>query len=316
MKIRTFEPGDELRQATVYNLAAGHLPGFRPASADDVRRRTRGRSFDPATRFFAEANGQTVGYCVLEPATGRIGFPWCQPGYESAAPLLLEAALRAARDRGLTRLFAAYRRDWSAVLDFFARHGFHHARDIINYWADPAELPTYVHRRSRVTIDRLRQEDLPALAAMGRGLLRLTETSAELQAYFFAHPTIPAEAYFVLRDPDGITPRAVGLGVENPSYPDVRQVDPLAPCFRLGAFGTEGLSTKRVNGLFSFLVADPGQTPTAGLSLLAEISQELTNGSVAALAAQCPSDVPHLVAFYHRYFREQGRFPVLEMVLL
>ena len=42
----------------------------------------------------------------------------------------------------------------------------------------------------------------------------------------------------------------------------------------------------------------------------------MTDDTVDALAAQCPSDVPHLVAFYSRYFKEQGRFPVLEKPLL
>ena len=96
---------------------------------------------------------------------------------------------------------------------------------------------------------------------------------------------------------------------------DVKKVDPLAPCFRLGAFGTEGLSTKRVNGMFSFLVAKPEQAIPAGLALLAEASQEMTEGTVSAIAAQCPSDAPHLLAFYTRYFKEQGRFPVLERPL-
>ena len=41
----------------------------------------------------------------------------------------------------------------------------------------------------------------------------------------------------------------------------------------------------------------------------------MTEGTVTALAAQCPSDVPHLVGFYTRYFKEQGRFPVLEQAL-
>ena len=95
----------------------------------------------------------------------------------------------------------------------------------------------------------------------------------------------------------------------------MRKIDPAAPCFRLGAFGTEGFNTKRVNGLFSFMVADPANALTAGLALLGEASQEMTGDTVEALAAQCPSDAPHLVAFYSRYFKEQGRFPVLEKQL-
>lgn len=41
----------------------------------------------------------------------------------------------------------------------------------------------------------------------------------------------------------------------------------------------------------------------------------MTDGTVTALAAQCPSDAPHLLNFYSRYFKEHGRFPVLEKQL-
>src|SRR5262249_5186221 len=98
-------------------------------------------------------------------------------------------------------------------------------------------------------------------------------------------------------------------------YADVKRIDALAPCFRLGAFGTEGLNTKRVNGLFSFMVAEPAQAMTAGMTLLAEASQEMTEGTVTALDAYCPTDVTHLLEFYERYFKEHGRFQMLERAL-
>jgi hypothetical protein len=310
--IRTFQPGDEVNQAAVFNVAAFTLPGFKPATADDVRRRTRARGFDPTTRFYAVANNEVVGYCVLEPDQGRISFPWCRKGYESLQPELLDQVLHAARQRGLSRLFAAYRRDWEPVLRFLAEQGFAVVRDMINYWADPRDLPTQANR-GRLPIDRLRREDLPALAQMGQGVIRIP--AEKLESYIFANPYFPAEAVLVLRQRDRQTPLAVAIGLEMANSADVRKVDPWAPCFRLGAFGTEGLNTKRVNGLFSLVVADPAQAITAGLALLSEASLEMTEGSVAALAAQCPSDAPHLVGFYARYFQEQGRFPVLEKQL-
>jgi hypothetical protein len=233
-------------------------------------------------------------------------------GFESAAPLLFEAALQAARARGVRSLFTAYRRDWEPVLKFFTERGFSQAREMINYWSDPRDLPTRAIR-GKLPIDRLRREDVSAVAAMGKGILRLP--AEKLEEYFFSNAYIPAESFYVLRDRGGSTPTAVGLGLESSTYADVRKIDPAAPCFRLGAFGTEGLNTKRVNGLFSFIVADPANALTAGLTLLSEASQEMTDETVDALAAQCPSDAPHLVAFYSRYFKEQGRFPVLEKAL-
>lgn len=312
MNIRTFQPGDEVTQAGLFNVAAFALPGFKPATADEVRKRTRGRGFDPTARFYAEEAGDVVGYCTLEPEQGRISYPWCKKGHESAAEPLFKAAVQSARDRGLTKLFAAYRRDWDSVLKFLTDNGFANARDVINYWADPVDLPTLVNR-TRLPIDRLRREDIPTLAQMGRGLIRLP--AEKLESYYFSNPYFPAEAFLVLRDRNNEKPLAIGVGLESGIYADVKKIDPLAPCFRLGAFGTEGLNTKRVNGLFSYVVAEPQQALTAGLALLSEASQEMTDGTVTALAAQCPSDVPHLVAFYNRYFKEHGRFPVLERVL-
>lgn len=311
MNIRTFQSGDELAQASLFNMAAFALPGFKPAQAEEVRKRTRARTFDPTSRFYVEEGGQLVGYCTLEPEQGRISFPWCKKGCEAAAPLLLEAALRSARERGLTRLFAAYRRDWEVVLRFFADNGFTKTRDMINYTADPVDLPTLANRAG-LPISRLRREDVPALAEMGKGIIRLP--AEKLEQYYFSNPYFPVEAMLVMRGRGSGEPVAVAIGLETATWADVRKVDPLAPCFRLGAFGTEGLNTKRVNGLFS-LVARPEHTISAGLGLLSEASQEMTEDTVEALAAQCPSDAPHLVGFYTRYFREQGRFPVLERAL-
>ncbi len=311
MNIRTFQPGDEVVQASLFNVAAFALPGFKPATAEDVKKRTRGRGFDPAARFYAEAGGAVVGYCVLEPDQGRVSFPWCRKGHEAAAGPLFDAAVGSARARGLTRLFAAYRRDWHPVLQFFADRGFAAAREVINYWADPVDLPTLVNR-SRLPINRPTRADVPAIAALGRGVLRIPDD--RLEGYLFANPYFPAEAFLVLRGADD-APKALGIGLESGTYADVKKIDPLAPCFRLGAFGTEGLNTKRVNGLFSFIVGNPAEALTAGLALLSEASQEMTDGTVGALAAQCPSDAPHLVNFYTRYFKEHGRFPVLEKQL-
>jgi hypothetical protein len=312
VNIRNYQAGDEFIQAGLFNIAAFTLPGFKPATAEEVKRRTRSRGFDSTARFYAEDNGQAVGYCTLEPEQGRISFPWCKKGFESAAPILFDAALKSARERGLPKVFAAYRRDWENVLRYFTDNGFAIAREIINYWTDPVDLPTRV-TRTRLPIDRLQREDVPALAAMGKGLIRLPVE--KLENYLFSNPYFPVEAFLVLRDRDKSTPIAVGLGLESSTYADVKKVDPLAPCFRLGAFGSEGLSVKRLNGLFTYMVADPANALTAGLALLSEASQELTEASVTALAAQCPSDVSYLVGFYSRYFKEHGRFPILEKQL-
>lgn len=311
MNIRTFQPGDERIQAALFNAVAYALPGFKPATEDEVKRRTRARGFDPGSRFYAEEAGQIVGYCVLEAAQSRISYPWCKKGFESAAGLLFEAALQAARERGLAKLFAAYRRDWDAVLGFLADNGFSKTREHVNYIAEPVDLPT-IANRGGLPIRRLQPADLPALAEMGRGLLRLPVD--KLEAYYFSNPYFPVEAFLVMEERRGGVPVAIGVGLESATWADAKKVDSLAPCFRMGAFGTEGLNAKRVNGLFSF-VAKPEHALPAGLGLLHEASQEMTEGSVSSIYAQCPSDAPHLMNFYSRYFKEQGRFPIFEREL-
>ena len=113
MNIRTFQPGDERIQASLYNACAFSLPGFKPATEDDVRRRTRARNFDPECRIYAERDGQVVGYCVLEADQGRISYPWCRKGFENVAPVLFESALRAAKawaiSASMSRSLCTYR---------------------------------------------------------------------------------------------------------------------------------------------------------------------------------------------------------------
>src|SRR3954447_4787931 len=111
MSIRTYQPGDDVAQVSLYNEAAGALPRFKPATIDEVRRRCRAADFDPATRFFATADGRAVGYVTFQP-NGRVSFPWCRRGHEHLAEPLLGHALEAMRRRDLKRAFAAYRGDW------------------------------------------------------------------------------------------------------------------------------------------------------------------------------------------------------------
>ncbi len=159
----------------------------------------------------------------------------------------------------MTKLFAAYRRDWEPVLRFFTEQGFAHVRDMINYWLPPGDSITVVNPASSM-IEELRPEDIPTIAAMGQGVLRIPPE--KLEAYLFSNPYFSVKAVRVLRSRGTTTPFAIGIGIENANYADVRKIDPLAPCFRLGAFGTEGLNTKRVNGMFSFLVCGSRSGPS------------------------------------------------------
>jgi hypothetical protein len=311
MTIRTFQAGDEAAQVGIFNDAAADLPKFKPATLDELRRRLRAPDFDPSTRFFALAGGRPVGYASFH-ANGRLSYPWCRKGHEGLADPLLDAVLQAMKQRGLRRAFAAYRGDWPAQREFFLGHGFRPAREMLNFVLDLVQMPTPA-ARSATAITPLTPADLPAVQQLAPGVLGI-EDPAALERYFFHNPYFPPESAFVLRSRGG-TPVAAGMLVVNPAYASPGQADPLMPCFRLGAFGTEGMQTKRLNGLVSFLTPDTREAKPFALDLLGHAAFKLRDTDVETFSAQVASDAEHLLRIYKQYFRRQGSFPIYEREL-
>lgn len=312
MTIRTFQPGDEAAQVSIYNEAAAALPKFKPATLDEIRRRCRGPDFDAATRFFALENGKPVGYASFH-TNGRVSYPWCRTGSEAHAGPLFEAVLQAMRDRGLTKAFAAYRGDWQPTRDFFLSHGFTQAREMVNFVIDLVELPT-ASARAGSPSSPLTPEDLPAVLALCPPALRVNDV-AGLQRHLFSNPYFGPDSVLVLRSRLDGSPLAVGVLIADEAYADPHQIDPQMPCFRLGAFGTEGMQVKRVAGLFSFLARADRDPHQLALDLISLATTRLQDTKLETLAAQVPSDVPHLLRFYQSHFRRQGSFPVFERAL-
>jgi hypothetical protein len=310
--IRTFQPGDDAAQVGIYNEAAGDLPKFKPATLDEVRRRARGPDFDPDTRFFADEGGLVVGYAAFR-ANGRVSFPWCRKGHERHAAPLFETVLAEMRRRGMPVAFAAYRADWPAQRDFFLAHGFRAAREMVNFVLDLTDMPT-PGARAGLAVEPMREDDVPAVLALGQGVIRC-RTVEQLTDYLFDNPYFGPDSAFVLRGPDGKTPVAASVLVTDRAYADPLAVDANMPCFRLGAFGTEEMQWKRLNGVFSF-VARPGPdvNPLA-LELLAHAAGRLSDTDLGTLAAQVASDAAHLLRFYQQVWRRQGAFPVFELAL-
>jgi hypothetical protein len=130
------------------------------------------------------------------------------------------------------------------------------------------------------------------------------------------NPYFGPESVFVLRGRAEEAPVAVGVLITEPTYADPRVIDAGMPCYRAGAFGTEGMQVKRVKGLFSFLACKDLNVSALGLDLMSHAASRLSDeDDISTLAAQAPSDAPALVQFYQRYFRRQGSFPVFEKEL-
>jgi hypothetical protein len=313
LKLRNYQPGDEAAQVEIYNAAAGSLPRFKPATVQEAQRRLRDKDFDPGTRFYVEDGGTLVGYANFN-ANSRISFPWCRPGFEKYAEPLHDAVLKSMRGRGHKKAFAAYRADWPIVQEFFLRHGFAKVRDMLNFVVDLVDMPT-PSAKAGSSITPLKPEDVPALFALAPEALR-AQSPAELENHLFHNPYFTGDSLFALRSRQDGQVMAAGILVNEPTYADPNAVDSAMPCFRLGAFGTEGMQAKRIKGLFSFL-AKPGPSLSAlAMDLMGHAGFRLREiDDIDSLAAQVPSDVPALVNFYSRHFRRQGSFPVFEKLL-
>ncbi len=311
MTIRTYQPGDELAQVSIYNEAASSLPKFKPATVDEVRRRLRAADFDPASRLYAIEEGIPAGYATFQP-NGRISYPWCRKGQEHFAAPLFARLLETMKERGLTHPWAAYRGDWEPVKEFFLGQQFTQSREVLNFVLDLVEMPTPAIR-APTPLSPLTPEDLPLLKASAPDVLRAP--LAEIERAWFRNPWFAPSSLFCLRHRTENRAVAVGALILNSSFADPKQVDSAMPCFRLGAFGAEGLTAKRINGLFSFFVTEPRDTSALGLDLLGHAARLMQDINGETVAAQVSSDVPNLVRFYKQNFRPQGSFSIFERVL-
>jgi hypothetical protein len=313
VSIRTFEPGDEAAQVAIYNDAAGSLPHFKPANAEEVLRRTRAPDFDPSSRFYALQEGKPVAYVMFN-SNGRVSYPWCCKGREHMSGPLFQHMMRELAARGSRKAFAAYRADWPEVIDFFRRQGFTVVHDMVNFVLELVDLPT-LPARTTSHVTPLERGDVPALFKLAPGVVHC-ETAADLERHLFDNPYFPPTSVFVLRGLPGDAPRGAGILIRNSSYADPKMVDANMPCFRLGAFGTEAMHTKRVNDLFSFLCPDDSRCGGVAVNLLEYAANAVWDSDdLTTLAAQVPSSAPHWLRFYEMTWRRQGSFPILQREL-
>jgi hypothetical protein len=311
MQIRSYQPGDELAQARIYNVAASSLPGFKPTKPEEISRRVHAGDTDPQTMFYATENGEVVGYALFG-SNGRVSFPWSLPGAKVVQEPLLDKVVAEMDRRGLTEAWAAYRADWSPVLDFLFGHNFSQIRSMINYAAETSRFPVLDRLPPARLVTKLQRDELPRLATL------MPKNSGKLDIdglahFFWENPfySFP-EHLLALKDAESGEIRGISLLVLDDQFADPTKIDPAMPCFRLGAFGTERQRHKRVNGLYSCLFVDEHDGDLLLAASLAAISAKST---LNHLAAQAPSDAPALCAWYDRHFERQGSFPILSRSL-
>ena len=231
------------------------MPGFKPATAEEIARRHSAADPDPGSRYYAVEDGAVVGYAAFGP-NGRVSAPWCLPGAEASREPLLRTVLAAMGERGIPEAWAAYRADWSPVLDLLRGHGFLDEREMINYVAEVAELPANAVLPANRAIEPMGPESIRDLLDLAPGLYPEGDPSA-IERFFRENPFHDFTGDLVaLKDADSGETRAIGLLVVDGRFADPTKIDPAMPCFRLGAFGTEHQRHKRVNGLFSAVSED------------------------------------------------------------
>jgi hypothetical protein len=309
VNIRTFRPGDEAAQMKIYNTAAAALPKFKPASPTDLKRRIEAKDFDPATRLYVEDNGKVLGYCTYH-LNGRVGYPWCLPGFESSAEALFAQTLHAMKARGITKAFTAYRKDWPTITAFFEKQGFILAREMVNFVMAFENMPTPSAKLSS-NVTPIVVDDIPAIYDLDPTLFRVPDAEA-LRQTLLSNPWFTPDSVFVVRNREG-APQAAGVFITDAKYADPRAVDSSMPCFRLGAFGADGMTAKRIKGMFSFVARPDRNVFSFGMDLLSYAATRLSDeDDIWCFAGQIASDASALFTFYQRTFEKQGSFPVYE----
>ena len=307
MQIREYQPGDETAQARIYNTATSALPGFKPASAEEIARRYATAEGDSGSRYYAVEGAEVVGYAAFGP-NGRVSAPWCVPGSEWSREPLLGRVLDSMSKRGFPEAWAAYRSDWTPVLDLLRQHGFLEKRQMINYVAQVAESPSDSVVPANRVIEPMEADGICELIKLAPDLYPDEELTA-VEQFFRDHPFHNfKKSLFALKDSRRGTIRGVALLVVDDRFADPTKIDASMPCFRLGAFGTERERHKRVNGLFSAVFA---QQADGDILLSWLVATRARPAGLTHIAAQAPSDSPELCAWYERFFRRQGTFPIL-----
>ncbi len=311
--IRSFTTGDDAARVGIFNEAAAGLPKFKPATLDEIRRRTHGRDFDPADAVLRRGQRAAAGIRYVSDQRARFASPGAaraanaSPNRCSSASSGDEDSWSQAHLRRLSRrldgqttsswpMASATRTTWST-----------------SYWTWP-------------TCRRLRPATAPGISAADARMtyppwLPLCRTRWALPIWRPWNATSCTTRTFHPMPPSSLRGKtegqlaAAGILIVNPAYADPTQVD----CGH-AVFPARGVRHRRNDDeahQWPVQFPDAGRPrcqparPRPARLCLADAGDT----DVSTVAAQVSSAVPHLLRFYERYFRKQGSFPIFEREL-
>src|SRR5262249_16069840 len=140
--------------------------------------------FDPQSKFYACESQRVIGYAAFNP-NGRVSFPWCLPGHESAQGPLLAAVIDTMTLRDFPEAWAAYRGDWLPVLEFLQEHGFTPVREMVNFVAETKALPGTAVPPG-LAIGALGREEMPHVRELSRSLF--AAAPERLDEFYWENP--------------------------------------------------------------------------------------------------------------------------------
>ncbi len=186
---------------------------------------------------------------------------------------------------------------------------------MVNYLLKFENMPTPSSKLGN-TVTAATDDDFEGIFALDPSVFRVPDAKSLRDALWY-NPYIDRQSVFVLRNRGDGTPIAAGVFIIDPTYADPSVIDADMPCFRLGAFGTEGMTAKRVKGLFSFVAKPERNLFSIGMDMLGHAANLLRDeDEILCYTAQVASDAGALHSFYQRVFEKQGAFPVYERTLV
>jgi hypothetical protein len=118
-EIKTFEQKLIDEQARIGIEATKGWTQYRQTPAEELRRTYSGPSFDPSTRFYALLKGELVGFLTASIAssagekTAVIRLPLVKKGHDSAQKELMDHALKALKEKGVSVITTDVARGWT-----------------------------------------------------------------------------------------------------------------------------------------------------------------------------------------------------------